>query len=130
MIDQMGRSCRNMTLENINLNKIVKVWMIDVLLTTILMGKSVMVKYQMNTNQCNVVSYFLWCFMCPCHLCLICFSVCVYGGGSRRNQINVVTKGVEIVVATPGRLNDLIMNNIVNVKSVTYLVSLHFLLIE
>ncbi|PVD22685.1 hypothetical protein C0Q70_15940 [Pomacea canaliculata] len=49
-------------------------------------------------------------------------SVCVYGGGNRRDQIKVVTKGVEIVVATPGRLNDLIMNNIIDVKTVTYLV--------
>lgn len=50
-------------------------------------------------------------------------SVCVYGGGNRREQINVVTKGVEIIVATPGRLNDLVQNKIINVKSVTYLVS-------
>ncbi|KAL5022397.1 hypothetical protein ScPMuIL_001552, partial [Solemya velum] len=49
-------------------------------------------------------------------------SVCIYGGGSRKDQINIVTKGVEIVVATPGRLNDLIMNKIISVKSVTYLV--------
>ncbi|XP_048256269.1 probable ATP-dependent RNA helicase DDX43 isoform X4 [Haliotis rufescens] len=49
-------------------------------------------------------------------------SVVVYGGGNRRSQINVVTRGVEIIVATPGRLNDLIMNGIVDVKSVTYLV--------
>ncbi|XP_041358597.1 probable ATP-dependent RNA helicase DDX43 [Gigantopelta aegis] len=49
-------------------------------------------------------------------------SVVIYGGGNRREQISVVNKGVEIIVATPGRLNDLIMNNIVNVKSVTYLV--------
>ena len=48
--------------------------------------------------------------------------VCVYGGGSRREQISVVTKGVEIVVATPGRLNDLILNKIIDVRSVTYLV--------
>lgn len=49
-------------------------------------------------------------------------SVCVYGGGSRKGQIQVVQKGVEIVIATPGRLNDLLMNNILDVKSVTYLV--------
>ncbi|XP_063431630.1 ATP-dependent RNA helicase glh-1-like isoform X8 [Mytilus trossulus] len=49
-------------------------------------------------------------------------SVCVYGGGNRREQIKVVTNGVEIIVATPGRLNDLVMNGIVNVKSVTYLI--------
>lgn len=48
--------------------------------------------------------------------------MCVYGGGNRREQIKVVTAGVEIIVATPGRLNDLIMNDIVNVTSVTYLV--------
>lgn len=35
-------------------------------------------------------------------------SVCVYGGGNRREQVNIVTKGVDIVIATPGRLNDLV----------------------
>uniref|UniRef100_A0A6G3ME19 RNA helicase n=1 Tax=Henneguya salminicola TaxID=69463 RepID=A0A6G3ME19_HENSL len=49
-------------------------------------------------------------------------SVCIYGGGSRREQINTVERGVEIVIATPGRLNDLISNNIISLTSVTYLV--------
>ncbi|KAK3584900.1 hypothetical protein CHS0354_021773 [Potamilus streckersoni] len=49
-------------------------------------------------------------------------SVCIYGGGDRKAQVDVVTKGVEIIVATPGRLCDLVRNEIVNVKSVTYLV--------
>ncbi|XP_028676200.2 probable ATP-dependent RNA helicase DDX43 [Erpetoichthys calabaricus] len=49
-------------------------------------------------------------------------SICIYGGGDRRSQINVVTKGVDIVIATPGRLHDLQMNNFVNLKSITYLV--------
>ena len=35
-----------------------------------------------------------------------------------------VKKGVEIVVATPGRLNDFMMNGIIDVRNVTYLVSL------
>ncbi|KAG2467240.1 KCNQ5 protein, partial [Polypterus senegalus] len=48
--------------------------------------------------------------------------ICIYGGGDRRSQINVVTKGVDIVIATPGRLHDLQMNNFVNLKSITYLV--------
>lgn len=48
--------------------------------------------------------------------------VCVYGGGNRKEQINCVTSGVEIIVATPGRLIDLISNKIVDVRSVTYLV--------
>ncbi|XP_031835118.1 putative ATP-dependent RNA helicase DDX43 [Nomia melanderi] len=49
-------------------------------------------------------------------------AVCVYGGGNRKEQINLVLKGVEIVIATPGRLNDLIEANILNISSVTYLV--------
>ncbi|KFP84807.1 putative ATP-dependent RNA helicase DDX43, partial [Apaloderma vittatum] len=48
-------------------------------------------------------------------------SICIYGGGNRKGQIDVVTKGVDIVIATPGRLNDLQMNNFVNLKSITYL---------
>ena len=51
-----------------------------------------------------------------------CHSCCIYGGGSRREQIAVVKKGVEIIVATPGRLNDLIAANVISLESVTYLV--------
>ncbi|XP_066446585.1 probable ATP-dependent RNA helicase DDX43 [Eleutherodactylus coqui] len=49
-------------------------------------------------------------------------SICIYGGGDRKTQINVISKGVDIVIATPGRLNDLQMNNFVTLKSITYLV--------
>ncbi|XP_012890747.1 PREDICTED: probable ATP-dependent RNA helicase DDX43 [Dipodomys ordii] len=49
-------------------------------------------------------------------------SVCIYGGGDRDAQIQDISKGVDIIIATPGRLNDLQMNNFVNLKSVTYLV--------
>uniref|UniRef100_G3TA14 RNA helicase n=1 Tax=Loxodonta africana TaxID=9785 RepID=G3TA14_LOXAF len=49
-------------------------------------------------------------------------SVCIYGGGDRDGQIQDVTKGVDIIIATPGRLNDLQMNNFVNLKGITYLV--------
>ncbi|NXT97753.1 DDX43 helicase, partial [Buphagus erythrorhynchus] len=48
-------------------------------------------------------------------------SICIYGGGDRKGQIDTVTKGVDIVIATPGRLNDLQMNNLINLKSITYL---------
>ncbi|NXF37369.1 DDX43 helicase, partial [Nyctibius bracteatus] len=48
-------------------------------------------------------------------------SICIYGGGDRKGQIDMVTKGVDIVIATPGRLNDLQMNNFINLKSITYL---------
>lgn len=49
-------------------------------------------------------------------------AVCVYGGGSRDNQIDLVSKGVQIVIATPGRLNDLVRARCLDVTSVTYLV--------
>nr|XP_020730286.1 probable ATP-dependent RNA helicase DDX53 [Odocoileus virginianus texanus] len=49
-------------------------------------------------------------------------SVCIYGGTNRKGQIQDVTKGVDIIIATPGRLNDLQMNNFVNLRSITYLV--------
>ncbi|XP_075527278.1 putative ATP-dependent RNA helicase DDX43 [Dermacentor variabilis] len=48
--------------------------------------------------------------------------VCIYGGGSRREQIQTVNLGVEIVIATPGRLNDLVMNRIIDLNFVTFLV--------
>ncbi|XP_074057120.1 putative ATP-dependent RNA helicase DDX53 [Macrotis lagotis] len=49
-------------------------------------------------------------------------SICIYGGGDRRGQIELVTKGVDIVIATPGRLSDLQMNDFIRLKSITYLV--------
>ncbi|XP_068183927.1 probable ATP-dependent RNA helicase DDX43 [Antennarius striatus] len=49
-------------------------------------------------------------------------SICIYGGGDRRGQINMVRDGVDIVIATPGRLNDLQMNDFINLRSITYLV--------
>uniref|UniRef100_A0A182W338 RNA helicase n=1 Tax=Anopheles minimus TaxID=112268 RepID=A0A182W338_9DIPT len=49
-------------------------------------------------------------------------AVCLYGGGDRRAQINVVRSGVEILIATPGRLNDLVQEGVVDVSSITYLV--------
>ncbi|XP_076015221.1 putative ATP-dependent RNA helicase DDX43 [Genypterus blacodes] len=49
-------------------------------------------------------------------------SICIYGGGDRRGQITVVKGGVDIVIATPGRLNDLQMNDLINLRSITYLV--------
>ncbi|XP_039282349.1 ATP-dependent RNA helicase dbp2 [Nilaparvata lugens] len=48
--------------------------------------------------------------------------VCVYGGGSRRDQVNLVKQGVEIVIATPGRLMDLVQDDVLDVSAVTYLI--------
>ncbi|XP_061692411.1 probable ATP-dependent RNA helicase DDX43 [Syngnathoides biaculeatus] len=49
-------------------------------------------------------------------------SVCIYGGGDRRLQIHLVKGGVDVVIATPGRLNDLQMNEVISLRSISYLV--------
>jgi ATP-dependent RNA helicase DDX5/DBP2 len=49
-------------------------------------------------------------------------SCCVYGGGARGDQVYKIKKGVEIIIATPGRLLDLISSKIVSLARITYLV--------
>ena len=49
-------------------------------------------------------------------------STCVYGGASRGPQCRDLRRGVEIVVATPGRLIDLLEQGVTNLRRVTYLV--------
>ncbi|CAF3871017.1 unnamed protein product [Rotaria sp. Silwood2] len=46
----------------------------------------------------------------------------IYGGSSRKSQIFQCEAGVEIIIATPGRLNDLVMSNVIDLRSVTFLV--------
>lgn len=48
--------------------------------------------------------------------------VCIYGGGSRRDQIGSMEQGAEIIICTPGRLNDLIQAKVIDIASITYLV--------
>lgn len=49
-------------------------------------------------------------------------AICLYGGGDRRTQINKVEAGVEVIIATPGRLNDLVSAGVIDITSITYLV--------
>ena len=49
-------------------------------------------------------------------------STCVYGGASKGPQIGKLRKGVEICIATPGRLLDLLNMGATNLRRVTYLV--------
>lgn len=49
-------------------------------------------------------------------------SVCLYGGGDRKEQIKTVSEGVDIVIATPGRLNDLIISRHLKMKHFSYIV--------
>jgi len=46
----------------------------------------------------------------------------VYGGASIRDQISSIKKGAHIVVATPGRLTDLIRRKKINISTVKYVV--------
>ncbi len=49
-------------------------------------------------------------------------SLAVYGGTGMENQIRVLRRGVEIVVATPGRLMDHMQRNTINISHVEILV--------
>ena len=49
-------------------------------------------------------------------------STCVYGGTSKGPQCRDLRRGVEIVIATPGRLIDLLDSRVTNLRRVTYLV--------
>jgi ATP-dependent RNA helicase DDX5/DBP2 len=47
---------------------------------------------------------------------------CVYGGVAKGDQIADLRAGVEIIIATPGRLIDYLESKVTNLKRVTYLV--------
>ncbi|CAI0446302.1 unnamed protein product [Linum tenue] len=49
-------------------------------------------------------------------------STCVYGGAPKGPQIRDLKRGVEIVIATPGRLIDMLEAQHTNLRRVTYLV--------
>jgi len=49
-------------------------------------------------------------------------NTCVYGGVPKGPQIRDLNKGVEIVIATPGRLIDMLESGHTNLRRVTYLV--------
>jgi len=50
------------------------------------------------------------------------YTTCIYGGVPQRKQENAMSRGVDIVVATPGRLEDLISQRIVDLSEVETLV--------
>ena len=50
------------------------------------------------------------------------YNTCIYGGTSSYSQKADLKKGVEIAIATPGRLLDLLQQGVTNLKRVTYLV--------
>merc|ERR1711990_1153411 len=48
-------------------------------------------------------------------------NVCVYGGAPKGDQARSLREGVEIVIATPGRLIDFLESGTTNLRRVTYL---------
>lgn len=54
----------------------------------------------------------------PCNIT----SLCVYGGASKQGQLRDLQRGVQFLVATPGRLIDFIESGALNLKRITYLV--------
>ncbi len=49
-------------------------------------------------------------------------STCVYGGSPKSIQIRKIQAGVEVLIATPGRLNDLLEMRVVDISQVLFLV--------
>ena len=49
-------------------------------------------------------------------------TVTVYGGASKGPQVSALRKGVDCVVATPGRCNDLLEGGALDLSKVQYLV--------
>ena len=49
-------------------------------------------------------------------------SVVVYGGADVKEQVQAIKKGVEIIIATPGRFNDLVNRGVISLESITYVV--------
>lgn len=48
--------------------------------------------------------------------------ISVYGGANKEDQVTKITEGAQIIVATPGRLNEIVSDGILKLTSVTYLV--------
>ncbi|KAI5961389.1 DBP3 [Candida pseudojiufengensis] len=48
--------------------------------------------------------------------------IAIYGGVSKDEQIQKIKKGVNVVIATPGRLVDLINDGLINLSKINYLV--------
>lgn len=49
-------------------------------------------------------------------------NTCVYGGQPKHTQASALRSGIEIVIATPGRLIDFLDSRVTNLRRVTYLV--------
>jgi len=49
-------------------------------------------------------------------------NTCIYGGVSQHLQVSILKRGVDILIATPGRLLDLIQQRFVNLDTIRYFI--------
>ena len=49
-------------------------------------------------------------------------STCAYGGSPKSIQIRKIQAGLDVIIATPGRLNDLLEMGVLKLGMVTFLV--------
>jgi ATP-dependent RNA helicase DDX5/DBP2 len=49
-------------------------------------------------------------------------SACLYGGAPKNSQLGEIRRGIHVVIATPGRLNDFLEMGSINLRQVVYLV--------
>lgn len=63
---------------------------------------------------------FLWRVIAD--TCIVSAFKCLYGGAPKGPQLKDLDRGVDIVVATPGRLNDILEMRRVSLDQVSYLV--------
>lgn len=52
-------------------------------------------------------------------------SVCAYGGAPKSLQVRKIQGGIEVLIATPGRLNDLLEMRVVDLSQVVFLGKCH-----
>lgn len=59
-----------------------------------------------------------------CDVTVVCYDMfqCLYGGAPKGPQLKELDRGADIVVATPGRLNDILEMRRVSLSQVSYLV--------
>lgn len=50
---------------------------------------------------------------------------CIYGGANRARQADILQRGVDIVIATPGRLNDFITSRTTSLSRLVNLINVH-----
>ena len=49
-------------------------------------------------------------------------TTCIYGGISQYNQVKTIQRGIDVLIATPGRLLDLINQHIIKLETIRYFV--------